>query len=509
MMVKQYSKNILSLNAVNARSFFLSQEAYLKLELPSYFVFGKVLLSIQKKLNSGELMEEDLNRAKKNETVNHILYGNKDGKYAWRKYEVINPLIYVSLVNIITEKNNWKFLQDRFKEFQKNQSIKCESIPVLRKNRVRPEASQISHWVKNIERKSISLSLEYNFLYQTDIADCYGSIYTHSLPWAIHSKSVSKSKRGYNDLFGNKIDKHIQAMSFGQTNGIPQGSILMDFIVEIILGYTDYELLNKLSIELKGKRFYILRYRDDYRIFVNDISDGDKILKCLSEVLSRLGLRLNVNKTFFSDDIISGSIKKDKLESLQFEHIPKKLTKEELLRQLLIVQQIGRRYPNSGTLENRLSKILDTIKLNNFYAQENDIASLLTDIAYNNPRTFPLVAALISNCIAKLSKKQQEELIDKVRSKICTLANTGLLEIWVQMMSLCIRHKLEFKEKLCKIVYGDNQKIFETDWIKDQSIKEIIDNNICIDKKKLSKVRVKIEKKEVRTFISYYDQYNR
>ncbi len=497
------TKNLLNLNSTYAKKFFLSQEAYSNMELPPYFMFDKLLLSIEKSF-AGELTFSDLIDAKKNETVNHILYGNKDGKYAWRKYEIINPLIYVSLVNIITEKSNWKVLQERFKEFQRDKNIECESIPVLPTSRSKQKAMQISQWVNNVEKKSIALSLEYNFLYQTDITDCYGSVYTHSLPWAIHTKAISKNKRNYGDLFGNKIDHHIQAMSFGQTNGIPQGSILMDFLAEIVLGYIDCKLLKKVTSILKDKKFHILRYRDDYRIFVNDISDGDAILKCLSEVLSSLGFRLNTNKTCFDEDVVSGSIKKDKMDALRFEYVPKKLSKKELLRQLLIVQQAGKQFPNSGTLKNRLSKILDVIKPEYFYKQERVIVSLLIDIAYNNPNSFSIIAGLISNCIDKLSNKKKEEIVAMIQSKICTLANTGLLEIWTQRMSLGLKSKLNFNEKLCKSVYDNSQRIFETNWIKDVKIKNIIDSNVYIDKKLISKTKTKIKNKEVQIF-SYYD----
>ncbi len=495
-------KSVLSLNSADARKFFLSQEAYSNIELPPYFVFNKVLSDIEKSF-SGELAQKDLDEAKKNETVNHILYGNKDGKYAWRKYELINPLLYVSLVNIITEKSNWKVLQDRFKEFKKGKNIECESIPVLPTSRSKQKAIQISQWVNNIEKKSITLSLEYNFLYQTDVTDCYGSVYTHSLSWAIHTRAVSKNMRSYGDLFGNKIDHHIQAMSFGQTNGIPQGSILMDFLAEIVLGYADNELSEKLDSVLGDKKFHILRYRDDYRIFVNDVSDGDTILKCLSEVLLNLGFRLSTNKTYFHEDVVSGSIKKDKIESLKFEHVPKKLSKKELLRQLLIVQQIGKKFPNSGTLKNRLSKILDVAKPKDFYAQEKIISSLLADIAYNNPNSFPVIAGLISNCIDKLSNEKQKEMVSLIQSKICLLANSGLLEIWMQRMSLGLKLKLSLNEKLCKSVYGDAQQIFETSWIKDTKIKNIIDSNACIDKKIIAKTKAKIENKEVQIFSPY------
>jgi len=55
-------------------------------------------------------------------------------------------------------------------------------------------------------------------------------------------------------------------MTYGQTNGIPQGSVLMDFIAEIVLGYTDLELSHKIN-QLKIEDYQIIRYRDDYRIF--------------------------------------------------------------------------------------------------------------------------------------------------------------------------------------------------------------------------------------------------
>ena len=83
-----------------------------------------------------------------------------------------------------------------------------------------------------------------------DISNCYGSIYTHTIPWALHTKHVAKSNQNNNDLLGNKIDSLIQLMQNGQTNGIPQGSVLMDFIAEIILSYVDKLLDEKLKIKI-------------------------------------------------------------------------------------------------------------------------------------------------------------------------------------------------------------------------------------------------------------------
>src|SRR5690554_2819642 len=99
-------------------------------------------------------------------------------------------------------------------------------------------------------------------------------------------------------------------MQHGQTNGIPQGSILMDFIAEIILAYADTRLSERL--QSRPKEYLILRYRDDYRIFANSPTDAEYIAQCLAETLVELGMRLNPNKTRASSDIITSSIKADK-----------------------------------------------------------------------------------------------------------------------------------------------------------------------------------------------------
>jgi hypothetical protein len=48
---------------------------------------------------------------------------------------------------------------------------------------------------------------------------------------------------------------------------LPQGSVLMDFIAEMVLGYID-ECLSECLDE--NMNYHIIRYRDDYRIFTNN-----------------------------------------------------------------------------------------------------------------------------------------------------------------------------------------------------------------------------------------------
>jgi hypothetical protein len=180
--------------------------------------------------------------------VYYKFFTNKDGKYAWRPLQIINPVIYVYLINEITKEQNWELIINRFQKFQKTEKIECCSIPIISQNRGKSDkAETISNWRNAVEQKSLELSLDYNCFLNMDISDCYASIYTHTIPWALHGKPTAKEHKDDMKLIGNKIDKIIQCMQSGQTNGIPQGNTLMDFIAEMILGYADMLLYNKIT----------------------------------------------------------------------------------------------------------------------------------------------------------------------------------------------------------------------------------------------------------------------
>lgn len=65
------------------------------------------------------------------ESVNHMLFANKDGKLSWRPPQIIHPFLYVLLVREITEKSNWEKIRNRFQSFRGNDKIQCFSIPVV------------------------------------------------------------------------------------------------------------------------------------------------------------------------------------------------------------------------------------------------------------------------------------------------------------------------------------------------------------------------------------------
>lgn len=492
-------KNILNLNSYNVRQFFLKQDIYINIDLPPYYKFETTLIQISENMGWKSLSEAVLNSAKNVDKVNHVIFGNKDGNYAWRKYELINPILYISLVNTICNRDAWEIILNRFKELDCGKSIKCASIPVLADSNQKQKASQINEWIDSMERESIKRALDFEYLFQTDIVSCYPSIYTHSVAWALHGKSISKEKRKYKELLGNRIDRHLQAMSYGQTNGIPQGSVLMDFIAEIVLAYADRELFEKIKGRIKEDDYHILRFRDDYRIFVRDPKDGDLIMKVLTEVLAQLGMSLHTLKTKKSEKIILESIKKDKMTMIK-QPLSCKINQITLRNELLTIYELGTIYPNCGSISSRLMKINDVVETKIIQKNYEEMVSILINIAYENPRSFPIVAALISKAIDKQSKINKEKIFSKLLRKINLLPNSGLMEIWLQRIT--IKHNIQFfyEEKLCRNTNGENLEIFNTNWIESVDLKQILDDAKFIDYTVIKLLDTIISRKEVELF---------
>ena len=60
------------------------------------------------------------------------------------------------------------------------------------------------------------------FVLTADISQCYSSIYTHSIPWALQGKAYAKANKNDGSA-GDKIDRCVRRLSNNQTSGIPIG----------------------------------------------------------------------------------------------------------------------------------------------------------------------------------------------------------------------------------------------------------------------------------------------
>src|SRR5690606_8648030 len=124
-------KKLTELTSTEAKNFLLKAESYVNFDLPFYFKFQDLLVGLDSELNEKLLSDYRDSNPRDFDDVNYKLLTNKDGKYAWRPFQVIHPAIYVSLVNKITEEQNWATIIDRFVQFRSNDRIECHSIPIV------------------------------------------------------------------------------------------------------------------------------------------------------------------------------------------------------------------------------------------------------------------------------------------------------------------------------------------------------------------------------------------
>ncbi|MDO4391683.1 MAG: RNA-directed DNA polymerase [Clostridium sp.] len=488
-------KRILDMSNDDAKLFLLKNKSYFSLDLPPYFDFNNLLLSIDNNLNGKDLKnfykDNKTIPPKSCENVNYKFLHNKDGKFDWRPFEIIHPALYVYLVNVICEKDNWKKINERFKSFQKNKKIVCCSIPYESSNKKMDKKDTILNWWNTFEQKSISMSLKFNCMAITDITNCYGSIYTHSIAWAVETKNIAKKDHS-DTLLGNKIDKIIQDMSYGQTNGIPQGSVLTDFIAEIVLGYADEQISSEIN-KNKIKDYSILRYRDDYRIFAQNEYDLNVILKIITEVLSELNFKLHTQKTSITDDIITNSIKKDKANILVNNYI----VLNNIQKSLFNIRNFSLIYPNSGSLLKLLTEVYEQqIKpLKKKPKNVEQIISILVDIMYRNPKTYNLCVLILSVIFSFLGKTTIKKYINLISKKFKNLPNTNYIDIWLQRLTIANNIDRKYSCTLCKKIYSE-VKIWNSDWL---NLK--IDESLIINNEIIQSISPIMQEEEVNPFI--------
>ena len=142
---------------------------------------------------------------------------------------------------------------------------------------------------KTIPRRRAEARAVSRYVLKTDITRFYGSIYTHSIPWAIHGKEIAKGNYS-NQLFGNLLDQIVRQAQDDQTIGIPVGPDTSLLISEIILSAVD-------QLACQGSRGF--RWYDDYELSGLTKGDCETLLVELEAALAEYELEVSASKTVY------------------------------------------------------------------------------------------------------------------------------------------------------------------------------------------------------------------
>ena len=518
------TKNVLSLESKDAMDFFLKSEQYHGFELPEYFVFDELLQNVKNAIGDIPYEEciQDETSPENLSDVNLDILLNKDGRYAVRPIILANPFLYFFLVREICNEQSWTLIKKLFEKFQVPHITSC-ALPVIPKEKEHfHKSTTIINWWSSMEQRSIELSLEYRYMFVTDITNCYGSVNPQAFDWAFSFKDTQYEKDNESPI-SKSIQKYLRAFQQGRNIGIPQGSAIFDFIGEIILGYSDlllHEAIQKAGIT---NPYEIIRYRDDYRIFCNDKDVLEKISYILQHVLESLNFRMNSKKTKISDSIVTDAVKPDKLTYIY--NIPifnkKGCDFDSFEKHLLYILMFARQYPDSGSIKTMLSDIdkrmEDWLKpyeeeVTTIPILEDDepktekitkqrrlvggsvraMSAVCTQIALENVGCCHYALRVLSRMVDSLKDENEKSaIISLVYSKLCNQPNSDYNQLWLQNMTYQKDKKNNsspYKMRLCRLVAGDKDvELWNNEWIKPK-LQFGLHMNSIVDEETLKKV---------------------
>ena len=554
--MNKHIQNILTLNHDEVMDFFMKSEQYHGFELPEYFVFDTLLQSVRDSV--GDTLYEDCLQGgispEQLSDVNLDILLNKDGRYAVRPIVLANPFLYYFLVREICCEQSWTIVKDLFEKFNVPHITSC-ALPVIpTEKEAFHKSTTIINWWSSIEQRSIELSLEYRYMFVSDITNCYGSINPQAFDWAFDLKGTHFEKRCSLPISKN-IRKYLRALQQGRNVGIPQGSAIFDFVGEIILGYSDLLLHEAIQRERITAQYEILRYRDDYRIFCNDKDVLEKISYRLQHVLESLNFRMNSRKTMISESVVTDSIKPDKLAYIYNTPIfnKKGCDFDSFEKHLLYILMFARKYPNSGSIKTLLSDIdkrvedwlkpetndiktktenWEDVDLEDNTPTEKNVfsemkvykpskhlpggsvramAAVCTQIALENVDCAHYALRVLSRMVDSLKDEEEKwDIIDKVYSKLCNQPNSTYNQLWLQNITYQKDKKngvSPYSLRLCQLVAGRQvEPLWNNEWLKPELLTDIPYDSI-VDGETLKKVTPVITFRETRVYCESFDDY--
>lgn len=296
---------------------------------------------------------------------------------------IIHPKAYSHLANCICE--NW----DEIRNITKNNHSLIK--PTFHHNEKR---LLVMNYDDPSEKTRRALSAEFTkrFRVHTDISNCFNSIYTHAIPWAI--VGIDESKRRLKDnekkSWPEYLDAYQRKTKRNETQGIPIGPATSSIVVEVILRYVD----NLLS--LKGYNF--IRYIDDYTCYCDTNEDANQFIQDLENLLSTYKLTLNLKKTWIEalpapteDEWILQVISFLPSRLANESDGESKLTTSETLTFINQAITLNKKTPDGSVLKYAISIILGHI---DDYAAINLLDSVI-NLAWHYPVLVPLIDKLL------------------------------------------------------------------------------------------------------------------
>jgi len=257
-------------------------------KLVDYGMFSEKLAKIFTSEPYGEWIRKNGLKAYKNRDFSTVSFHLTRNNNAPRIIDIPHPISYYRLCKQI--KDNWTNIISRIGEVEDytERSMVTPKPNNLNKRLV----SMLSYNMRNDEKFLIlDKSFKAKYFVHADVANCYPSIYSHSVPWALVGHQEAKDNMNVKSKWYNKLDFAIRSMQRNETVGIAIGPDTSLLICELILSRVDKNL----------SKYKYLRFIDDFKCFCSSKDEAEEFIRVLSKELEKYHLKLNTKKTQISE----------------------------------------------------------------------------------------------------------------------------------------------------------------------------------------------------------------
>ena len=248
--------------------------------------------------------------------------------------------------------------------------------------------------------KRLDRAIGRRYLARADIAVFFPSVYTHAIPWAIHTKEIAKRQRHDKGLYGNVLDERSRNMQRGETLGIPIGPATSNILSELLLNPVDAALRDEYTF---------MRFIDDYRCYCVSRNEAEAFIVALENQLAEYGLQLNASKTSITP--LPATTTDPWVIQLRTLLDAINLSQPSTLGSLFdLAINLQAKWPNQNVVKyaaRALSRHATTDDLRQRCARH------ILEIAFHYPSVMPILARLIQEDCSAVRAEELERLLGK------------------------------------------------------------------------------------------------
>ncbi|RMB12722.1 RNA-directed DNA polymerase [Eilatimonas milleporae] len=373
-----------------------------------------------------------------------------------RTFGIINPINYMLVSKLIA--NKWASIQKTFK---------LSKVSGARPSFSTKDKSERSIQSSTLSKKSDrlqNLAACYPVVLNLDINRFYGSIYTHSIPWAVLGKAEAKLRYSKGTLKGHwsdKLDTLVRNCNQRQTVGIPIGPDTSRIVSELLLSRIDVELCAK-GTGLTASQIY--HSIDDYQVGVFYPHEAEQAQSLFQRVVHRYEMRINDFKTGVSSGIEFGP----SVFQRHFDVLKSQKGQPFIEHLFELIYSLAPRYPNINIIGYALKSFRYRLANHNTHQLAKQYLQRLTYASPHEARwTLPLLLGIYS----AQGKETDTRRFIQWGIEVSARRNDVLNLLWFLYAALYLRIKLD--KSVCfacielsnhlvdlMLIHGKHEKLF-------------------------------------------------